>query len=90
MPPKDGSLSSIVASLVRAQVGASSSSSSSTAAAVPDDQLDRHVADLLLQEARRNDSQWGQQGTRAYYDPDKERCAPLSPPPPSPPPRNPP
>jgi len=69
MPPKEGSLSSIVASLVRAQVGASSAS-------VPDDdQLDRHVADLLLQEARHKDSQWGDRGTRAYYDPDKERYA---------------
>ncbi|GAA6057965.1 hypothetical protein JCM3770_000654 [Rhodotorula araucariae] len=70
MPPREGSLSSIVASLVRAQVGASSS-------AVADDALDRHVADLLLQEAKQKDKQWGDRGTRAYYDPEKERNAPI-------------
>lgn len=67
-PPPPGSLSSIVASLTRAQVGGSAAT-----AQVDDDALDRHVAELLLQEARNKDKQWGDKGTKAYYDPDKEK-----------------
>lgn len=62
------SLSSIVASLTRAQFGLAATTTAT------DDQLDRHVADLLLKEARDKDKQWGEKGTRAYYDPDKEKC----------------
>ena len=61
MPPKarhssssSSSLSSIVASLTRAQFGVDTK--------VNDDDLDKHVAELLLREAR------------AYYDPEKEKC----------------
>ncbi|GAA6020921.1 hypothetical protein JCM8202_005495 [Rhodotorula sphaerocarpa] len=71
-PPPPGSLSSIVASLTRAQVGGSAAT-----AQVDDDALDRHVAELLLQEARNKDKQWGDKGTKAYYDPDKEKNANL-------------
>ena len=72
MPPKasnsassSSSLSSIVASLTRAQFGVDNK--------VNDDDLDKHVAELLLKEARDKDKQWNERGTRAYYDPEKEK-----------------
>lgn len=64
------SLSSIVSNLVRAQAGASAS-------AIPDDELDRHVADLLLKEASEKQKAWGTQGTRAYLDDDECVAPPL-------------
>ncbi|KAL8280617.1 hypothetical protein RQP46_006940 [Phenoliferia psychrophenolica] len=57
------SLSSVVSNLVRSSYGASASQLD-----VPDDQLDRHVADLLLAEASEKQKQWGTRGTRAYLD----------------------
>lgn len=63
-----GSLSDIVSSLTRAQVG-------SAAASVADDELDKHIAEMLLKEAKQKDQMWGERGTKAYYDPDKEKCA---------------
>ncbi|GEM10881.1 hypothetical protein Rt10032_c12g4898 [Rhodotorula toruloides] len=63
-----GSLTDIVSSLTRAQVGAA-------AASVADDELDKHIAEMLLKEAKQKDRMWGERGTRAYYDPDKEKTA---------------
>jgi hypothetical protein len=56
----DNSLSSVVSGLVRAQMGTSLSSS------VTDEDLDRHVAELILKEAKKKAEQYGQQGIRAY------------------------
>ncbi|KAH9056865.1 hypothetical protein EDB87DRAFT_1833426 [Lactarius vividus] len=56
----DGSLSSVVSSLVRAQMGVS------VPTAVTDDDLDRHVADLILKEAKKKAEQYDKQGIRAY------------------------
>lgn len=62
-----GSLTDIVSSLTRAQVG-------SAATSVADDELDKRIAEMLLKEAKQKDKMWGERGTRAYYDPDKEKC----------------
>ncbi|KAF8481631.1 hypothetical protein DFH94DRAFT_402786 [Russula ochroleuca] len=56
----DTSLSSVVSGLVRAQIGASVSST------VTDEDLDRHVAELILKEAKKKAEQYGQQGVSAY------------------------
>ncbi|KAH9973320.1 hypothetical protein BGW80DRAFT_1309899 [Lactifluus volemus] len=56
----DGSLSSVVSGLVRAQMGTSLSST------VTDDDLDRHVAELILKEAKKKAEQYGHQGVSAY------------------------
>ncbi|KAI0253280.1 hypothetical protein BJV78DRAFT_1195592 [Lactifluus subvellereus] len=56
----DGSLSSVVSGLMRAQTGASVSST------VTDDDLDRHVAELILKEAKKKAEQYDQQGISAY------------------------
>ena len=56
----DTSLSSVVSNLVRAQMGASVSST------VTDEDLDRHVAELILKEAKKKAEQYGQQGVSAY------------------------
>ena len=56
----DTSLSSVVSGLVRAQMGASVSST------VTDEDLDRHVADLILKEAKKKAEQYGKQGISAY------------------------
>ncbi|EGU11202.1 hypothetical protein RTG_03009 [Rhodotorula toruloides ATCC 204091] len=66
--PNYGSLTDIVSSLTRAQVG-------SAAASVADDELDKHIAEMLLKEAKQKDKMWGERGTRAYFDPDKEKTA---------------
>ncbi|GAA6039989.1 hypothetical protein NBRC10512_006173 [Rhodotorula toruloides] len=63
-----GSLTDIVSSLTRAQVG-------SAATSVADDELDKRIAEMLLKEAKQKDKMWGERGTRAYYDPDKEKTA---------------
>lgn len=56
------SLSSVVSNLVRAQLGTSLSSE------VPDDDLDKHVADLILREAKQKEEKYlGKEGVRAYY-----------------------
>lgn len=59
------SLDSVVSSLVRASMGAAVSSS------VTDEELDRHVADLILKEARQKAERYSEQGVRAYL-PDTE------------------
>jgi ethanolamine ammonia-lyase small subunit len=56
----DTSLSSVVSGLVRAQMGTSVSSS------ITDEDLDRHVAELILKEAKKKAEQYGQQGISAY------------------------
>ena len=54
------SLSSVVSNLVRASMGTSISNM------VTDDDLDRHVAELIVKEAKRKAERYGQQGIRAY------------------------
>ncbi|KAH9486458.1 hypothetical protein JR316_0000523 [Psilocybe cubensis] len=54
------SLSSVVSSLVRASMG------TSVPATVTDDDLDRHVAELIVREAKKKAERYGQQGIRAY------------------------
>ncbi|KAK4052771.1 hypothetical protein OIV83_002058 [Microbotryomycetes sp. JL201] len=58
------SLSSIVSQLVRSQYGESASS-------VPDDQLDQHVAQMLLQDAHKKQQQWNERGSYLDVQPDK-------------------
>ncbi|KDR85509.1 hypothetical protein GALMADRAFT_218606 [Galerina marginata CBS 339.88] len=54
------SLSSVVSNLVRASMGNSVHNS------VTDDDLDRHVAELIVREAKKKAERYGQQGIRAY------------------------
>jgi hypothetical protein len=54
------SLSSVVSSLVRASMGTSVSNT------VTDDDLDRHVAELILKEAKQKAERYGKDGIRAY------------------------
>ncbi|KAK0481432.1 hypothetical protein IW261DRAFT_1550588 [Armillaria novae-zelandiae] len=54
------SLSSVVSNLVRASMGTSVSST------VTDEDLDRHVAELLIKDAKKRAERYGQQGIRAY------------------------
>lgn len=54
------SLSSVVSTLVRASMGTAVSST------VTDEDLDRHVADLILKEAKQKAERYGQDGIRAY------------------------
>ncbi|KAG1779598.1 hypothetical protein EV702DRAFT_1043530 [Suillus placidus] len=54
------SLSSVVSSLVRASMGTAVSSS------ITDDDLDRHVAELILREAKQKAESYGEVGIRAY------------------------
>ncbi|KZT02224.1 uncharacterized protein LAESUDRAFT_752267 [Laetiporus sulphureus 93-53] len=54
------SLSSVVSNLVRAQMGTASSGT------VTDEDLDRHVADLILKEAKQKAERYGKDGIRAY------------------------
>ncbi|KAK7040192.1 hypothetical protein VNI00_009998 [Paramarasmius palmivorus] len=54
------SLSSVVSTLVRAQMG------SSVSQTVTDDDLDRHVRELLVRDAKKRAEKYGQQGIRAY------------------------
>lgn len=58
------SLSSVVSSLVRASMGTSISNM------VTDDDLDRHVAELIVKEAKKKAERYGQQGIRAYISSD--------------------
>lgn len=52
----------MVSNLVRAQLGASVS------AEVTDEDLDKHVADLILREAKQKEEKYlGKEGVRAYY-----------------------
>ncbi|KIY50484.1 hypothetical protein FISHEDRAFT_64701 [Fistulina hepatica ATCC 64428] len=54
------SLSSVVSNLVRAQMGTSLSPT------VTDEDLDRHVAELILREAKKKAERYSQTGIRAY------------------------
>lgn len=54
------SLSSVVSNLVRASMGTSVSPT------VKDDDLDRHVAELIVREAKKKAERYSQQGIRAY------------------------
>jgi hypothetical protein len=54
------SLSSVVSDLVRAQMGTSVPSS------VTDEELDRHVAELIVREAKKKAELYMQSGIRAY------------------------
>lgn len=54
------SLSSVVSNLVRASMG------SSVPNTVADDDLDRHVADLILKEAKQKAEKYAKEGIRAY------------------------
>ena len=54
------SLSSVVSGLVRASMGTSMPNS------VTDEELDRHVAELILREAKQKAERYLQEGVRAY------------------------
>lgn len=54
------SLSSVVSDLVRASMGTSVSPS------VTDEELDKHVRELLIRDAKKRAEKYGQQGIRAY------------------------
>ncbi|KAJ3767373.1 hypothetical protein FB446DRAFT_652231 [Lentinula raphanica] len=54
------SLSSVVSDLVRASMG------TSVAPTVTDEELDKHVRDLLIRDAKKRAERYGQQGIRAY------------------------
>jgi hypothetical protein len=54
------SLSSVVSNLVRASMGTSVTSQ------VTDEELDKHVAELILKEAKKKAERFGQDGIRAY------------------------
>ncbi|KAF9566970.1 hypothetical protein CPC08DRAFT_703566 [Agrocybe pediades] len=60
MAASSSSLSSVVSNLVRASMG------SSVPSTVTDDDLDRHVAELIVREAKKKAERYGQQGIRAY------------------------
>ena len=59
------SLSNVVSNLVRAQMGSSVSDT------VTDEELDRHVADLIIKEAKQKAELYLKTGVRAYF-PDPE------------------
>lgn len=54
------SLSSVVSNLVRASMGTSVSST------VANEDLDRHVAELILKEAKQKAEKYAKEGIRAY------------------------
>ena len=56
----NSSLSSVVSSLVRASMGTSVSSN------VTDQELDRHVAELILKEAKQKAEKYLKDGVKAY------------------------
>ena len=68
-PATMSTLSSVVSNLVRAQMGASVSNS------VADDDLDRHVAELILKEAKQKLEKYNKDGIRAYLP---QQCVQLS------------
>ena len=57
------SLSSVVSNLVRASMG------SSVSPTVTDEDLDRHVAELILKEAKKKAERYQETGIRAYLAP---------------------
>lgn len=60
MAEASSSLSSVVSSLVRASMG------SSVPGTITDDDLDRHVAELILKEAKQKAARYLEHGVRAY------------------------
>jgi hypothetical protein len=56
------SLSSVVSNLVRASMGSSISDN------VADEDLDRHVAELILKEAKQKGDRYNTEGIRAYLN----------------------
>jgi hypothetical protein len=54
------SLNTVVSSLIRASMGASVSPT------VVDEELDRHVAELILKEAKSKAEKYAKEGIRAY------------------------
>ncbi|KAG1889680.1 uncharacterized protein F5891DRAFT_1186164 [Suillus fuscotomentosus] len=64
------SLSSVVSNLVRASMGTAVSPS------ITDDDLDRHVAELILREAKQKAESYGTVGIRAYLPPAPDPNAP--------------
>lgn len=62
MPPTStpASLSSVVSNLVRAQMG------TSVPGTVTDDDLDRHIAEMILKEAKQKAEKYGTEGVKAY------------------------
>lgn len=71
--PNHSSLSSIVSHLVRSSLGASAPAST----AVPDDELDRHVAQVLLNEAKAKEKEMGfgsSGGSRTSWLDEREEC----------------
>ncbi|KAL4250314.1 hypothetical protein ABKN59_003171 [Abortiporus biennis] len=54
------SLSSVVSNLVRAQMGSAVSNT------VTDEDLDKHIAELILKEAKQKAEQYGKEGFKAY------------------------
>jgi hypothetical protein len=59
-PAMASSLSSVVSNLVRASMGSSVSNM------VTDEDLDRHVAELILKDAKKKAERYGEHGIRAY------------------------
>ncbi|KAI0319472.1 hypothetical protein OF83DRAFT_1162924 [Amylostereum chailletii] len=62
------SLSSVVSNLMRAQMGSAVSST------VTDDDLDRHVAELILKEAKQKAERYGKEGYRAFLPPQENNA----------------
>jgi hypothetical protein len=60
LSPTTMSLSSVVSGLVRAQMGTSLKST------VTDDDLDRHIAELIVKEAKAKAARYQTDGVRAY------------------------
>ena len=56
------SLSTVVSNLVRSSMGSGVSST------VTDEDLDRHVAELLLREAKQKAERYGKDGIKAYLN----------------------
>jgi len=55
------SLSAVVSNLVRASMG------TSVSATVPDEDLDKHVAELILKEAKQKAESYAKFGVQAYF-----------------------
>lgn len=62
----NGSLSSIVSNLIRSSFG-----STSTTNSISDNDLDKHVAEMLLNEAKEKEKAWGTRGNKVYIEDDK-------------------
>jgi hypothetical protein len=63
--PPPGSFSSVVSSLVRASLGSSANT-------VADEDLDKHIADLILKESKQSQKRWDEEGVSAYLSDDED------------------